>query len=164
MNSSSNEYFDNAGVQLLFPDLRFNCSGKITNVNCLVKPESNYISGPYFILQVWKTVEDENSETYEVRNAVSLGYTNHEGSVEPKVLNLSPGDLFVQPGDVIGILMPGDPLPLLYSSLGSSESNDSGVRAYYADGRISGVCKASLCSEHLQRMDGIRLQLRVNSE
>ena len=150
------------GVQVLLPDMQFNCNGSITSLEGLV-----FLPGDshYFDFQIWYPT---SNNTYSVRASQSITqglFKNlHDTSDERiKRFNVTGENLNYQEGDIVGYYLP-QKMPLFHPFLPVFSTNNSGGgRLYYTRTRTrENVCSMALCSPGVLLMEDIKHQMIVN--
>ena len=150
------------GVQVLLPDMQFNCNGSITYLEGLV-----FLPGDshYFVFQIWYPT---SNNTYSVRASqyISQGLLEEfDCTSDPNIrrFNITGKNLNYQEGDIVGYFLPPktpsfDPFLPVFST-----NNSGGGRLYYTRTRTrKSVCSMALCSPGVLLMEDIKHQMIVN--
>lgn len=147
------------GVQVLLPDMQFNCNGSITYLEGLV-----FLPGlsHYFVFQIWYPT---SNNTYSVRASqlIAQGLLEEfDYTSDPNIRRFNITlNLNYQEGDIVGYFLPPkmpsfDPFLPVFST-----NNGGGGRLYYTRTRKS-VCSMALCSPGVLLMEDIKHQMIVN--
>ena len=147
------------GVQVLLPDMQFNCNGSIAYLEGLVFLPGN---SHHFIFQIWRLT---SNNTYSViasqRISQGLSVQLYDTSVTNiGRFNVTGKNLNYHEGDIVGYYMPKTTtvfqpfLPVFFTN------NSGGGRLYYT--RTKQVCSMALCSPRVLLMEDIKLQIIVN--
>lgn len=147
------------GVQVLLPDIQFNCNGYITYLEGLVFLPGN---SHHLIFQIWRPT---SNNTYSViasqRISQGLSVQLYETSVSNiKRFNITGKNLNYQEGDIVGYYMPKTTTVFQPFLPVFSTNNSGGGRLYYT--RTKNVCSMALCSPRVLLMEDIKLQMIVN--
>ena len=106
-----------SGRQVIVPNARFNCNGRITNV---AVSEHGQIGSNYPLFQVWHPIQ-LNSSIYNKIDEVELTggeYINIDGSIGYYYTSISlnsNNQIEVQSGDVIGYYQPSNSRRLIWN-------------------------------------------------
>ena len=153
-----------SGVQLLFPDSVFTCSGYITGINISVKAASHTL-GRSLVLQLWEQVNAEKS-LYRLRFIKRLSSDSDIQMMGVTVEIVSKKFILpVEAGDIVGIFVSQEssssrPLSPMYSTIANT-SNSSTVYIGYTDKL---PCTVALCSSKFQLLESVQYNFAINCE
>ena len=146
------------GVQVLLPDMQFNCNGSITYLEGLVFLPG---SAHYFMFKIWCLT---SNNTYSVRASQSISPGHlvklyHISDPNIRRFNVTRKNLNYQKGTILGYYLP--PITPLYKPFLPvfSTNNSGGERLYYT--RTKSVCSMALCSPGVLLMEDIKHQMIV---
>lgn len=157
-----------SGVQLLFPDLVFNCNGHITGIEMLVHPVDHSLTRSLYF-QVWEPIQIGHS--YKIK--IDTKITSNTETTDNNIMYENISDNFVisiEPGDIIGMYVPfttpmapfGRPLSPLYTpNIDNTSAGINGSSVY--QGFVDyPPCEALLCSSKFQLLTNIDFKLQLN--
>lgn len=162
LNISNVSYIttNDIGVQVLLPDMQFNCNGSITYLEGLVFLPGN---SHFFVFQIWRPT---SNNTYSViaSQFISEGdpLLKLYGTSDPNIkrFNLTGKNLNYQKEDIVGYYLPPSTSPYQPFLPVFSTNNSGGGRVYYT--RTKSVCSMALCSPGVLLMEDIKHQMIVN--
>ena len=142
------------GIQVILPEMKFNCSGAITGWTGWFTVNSKVDLGHYAQLQLWRPRGDQN---YDIVGVNFPPITDTPGKVYYNVTrNMKHKNwIYFQPGDVLGFYVPAYTIrfstPLI--------SNNGGSTLYYYNFDFQ-PCNLSLCDTRFSRREGIQVQVK----
>ena len=168
------------GYQIIIPQYRFNCFGKIKDWSVLTvyKITTNYKLKQNVYFQIWRPtglgryelVDYDKIEVTSTTNGVSpgegLGFYIIRSAVERRTVNAEGEEntpLYFQPGYVVGIFVKSEnklmPLIVTYRNSTTEDPEKLSVDMFYikTQQRNNGdqVCQMSDCGEDINRIDSV---------
>ena len=171
--------------QVIIPQYRFNCSGKIRDWSALTVYEitTNYNPNRNAFFQIWRptglgryklvgydkihvTAGDLTSSTNGASPGEGLRFYNISSAAEKRKMNVEGEEnnpLYFQPGDIVGFFVRSGeltvPLIVTYRNSTAEDPERLSVDMFYTDTQKiendGQVCQMSECGEDINRIDSV---------
>jgi hypothetical protein len=160
-DNENGTHIDTIGIQMLLPDIRFNCTGNISELEGIVYFSSE--GAHYCIFQIWRPSITNNIMTYDLVSVEYIQDRHLTSSAELsnfKHFRLLPENLHVQKDDIVGFYVPkraSGLIPFLPTFLANSTAGGS---IYYTESDHS-ICKVALCNSAMTEIQGLQLRMKM---